>query len=149
MTTNRGSSRGRQSALKTAAASVIGMAVYSFFSEESYLHNGRRSLTTELEHEMDMNSPSSSLLAKPAHVAVADDESKDNVYARENLSYLTSSHSTLLPWAQNNLVDIHEGPAQTEATPIFWHIPKAGGTTAKQLYQVSIYWFAIFDRNLR
>jgi len=130
MTTNR-RSRSRQSALKTAAASVLGIAVYSIYSEESYLHNGRRFLTSELEHEMEVNP-----LSMPAQIAVADDaEATDFNAGENNMSYLTSSHSTLLPWAQNNLVDIHDGPAQTDATNMFWHIPKAGGTTAKQLYQ--------------
>jgi hypothetical protein len=131
MTTNR-RPRGRQSALKTAAASVLGVAVYSLFSEDSYLHNGRRSLTSELEHEMDMNSMAAPL-SKPPLIAVADDAGATDIYADESMSYLTSSHSTLLPWAQNNLVGIHE--MQTDATNMFWHIPKAGGTTAKQLYQ--------------
>lgn len=112
--------------------------MYSLFSEDSYLHNGRRFLTSELENEMDN---SLAPLSEPAQAAVADDaEATDNIYAEENMSYLISSHSTLLPWAQNNLVDIHEGPAQTgpaqtDATNMFWHVPKAGGTTAKQLYQ--------------
>jgi hypothetical protein len=80
--------------------------------------------------EMEMNSLSN----KPAQLAVtADDKPVDNNDAYD-VSYL-SHHSTLLPWAENNLVDIQD-PAQAEdATPIFWHIPKAGGTTAKQLYQ--------------
>lgn len=133
MTTNR-RPRGRQSALKTAAASVLGVAVYSLFSEESYLHNGRRSLTSELEHEMDMNSVAAPLY-EPVRIVVVDDAEAADINAEENMSYLTSSHATLLPWAQNNLVDIHEGPAQTDATNMFWHVPKAGGTTAKQLYQ--------------
>ena len=134
MTTTR-RSRGRQSALKTAAVSVLGVAVYSLFSEESYLHNGRRSLTSELEHEMEMKSQQSLPLSRPAQIAAVDDAEASGFNDGENMSYLISSHSTLLPWAQNNLADIHEGPAQTDATNMFWHIPKAGGTTAKQLYQ--------------
>ena len=54
MTTNRRSSRGRKSALKTAAVSMLGVAAYSLFSEESILQNGRRSLTSQLEHEMEL-----------------------------------------------------------------------------------------------
>eukprot|EP00574_Skeletonema_japonicum_P014016 CAMPEP_0201721852 /NCGR_PEP_ID=MMETSP0593-20130828/6409_1 /ASSEMBLY_ACC=CAM_ASM_000672 /TAXON_ID=267983 /ORGANISM="Skeletonema japonicum, Strain CCMP2506" /LENGTH=407 /DNA_ID=CAMNT_0048212729 /DNA_START=60 /DNA_END=1283 /DNA_ORIENTATION=+ len=135
MTTNR-RSRGRQSALKTAAASVLGVAVYSIFSDQTYLHNGRRFLTSELEHDMEIMTvvPAAplSMPAPTAVVIIADDA--DN--AVEDMSYLISSHSTLLPWAQYNLVDIHEGPVQSpDATNMFWHIPKAGGTTAKQLYQ--------------
>ncbi len=130
MTTNR-RSRGRKSALKTAAASVLGVAIYSLFSEESYLHNGRRFLTSELEHEMEMTAAvPAAPLSIPSPAVVADEAEP------EDMSYLISSHSTLLPWAQNNLVDVHEGPAQSpDATNMFWHIPKAGGTTAKQLYQ--------------
>ena len=135
MTTTRrsSSSRGRQSALKTVAASVFGVAVYSLFSEESFLStSGRRSLTTQLEHEMDMEM--NSLPNKPAHIAITADAKPADNNNSYDVSYL-SHHSTLLPWAENNLVDIHD-PAQAEdATPIFWHIPKAGGTTAKQLYQ--------------
>lgn len=119
MTTSR-RSRGRKSTLKTAAASVLGVAVYSLFSEESYLHNGRRYLTSELEHEMEMTAAvPAAPISMPAPTAVADEtESVD-------FTYLISSHSTLLPWAQNNLVDVHEGPVQSpDATNMFWHIPK-------------------------
>ena len=75
-------------------------------------------------------------LSMQAQIAAAADDAEDTDFNDgENMSYLISSHSTLLPWAEHNLVDIHEGPAQTDATNMFWHIPKAGGTTAKQLYQ--------------
>ena len=135
MTTNR-RSRGRKSALKTAAVSMLGVAAYSLFSEESILQNGRRSLTSQLEHEMELQQQAAPL-SMPAQIAAAaaDDAEDADFNDGENMSYLISSHSTLLPWAEHNLVDIHEGPAQTDATSMFWHIPKAGGTTAKQLYQ--------------
>lgn len=47
--------------------------------------------------------------------------------------YLDSS--TLLPWAQHNLVDVNEQPNPEKDTALFWHIPKSGGTTAKRLYE--------------
>jgi hypothetical protein len=46
-----------------------------------------------------------------------------------------SAHSTLMPWAHHNLVDITTTPNTEIETPLFWHIPKSGGTTAKRLYQ--------------
>ena len=51
-----------------------------------------------------------------------------------NISYLQSSDSTLPPWAHYNLRSVKERPDSSE-THLFWHIPKSGGTTAKQLYQ--------------
>ena len=116
--------KGRRSALKTAAVSVLGVAVYSLFSEESYLHeDGRRFLTSELEHEMDMMYSSQvEQSSASSEVSVADDADADAAES-DDMSYLTSSHSTLLPWAQNNLVDIHDGPKKVDATNMFWHIP--------------------------
>ena len=46
-----------------------------------------------------------------------------------------SAHSTLMPWAHHNLVDITHTPNTDLETALFWHIPKSGGTTAKRLYQ--------------
>mmetsp|Transcript_19320 Transcript_19320/g.45218 ORF Transcript_19320/g.45218 Transcript_19320/m.45218 type:complete len:369 (+) Transcript_19320:211-1317(+) len=40
----------------------------------------------------------------------------------------------LPPWAQYNLVDVKQRPSSAE-TPLFWHVPKSGGTTAKRLYE--------------
>ena len=48
--------------------------------------------------------------------------------------YLQATHNTLMPWAHHQLVDITDSPKSTDATAMFWHIPKAGGTTAKRLY---------------
>ncbi|KAL7494278.1 hypothetical protein ACHAWT_002979 [Skeletonema menzelii] len=51
-----------------------------------------------------------------------------------NISYL-KSESTLLPWAHYNLRSVKERPDPSSETALFWHIPKSGGTTAKQIYQ--------------
>jgi hypothetical protein len=64
--------------------------------------------------------------------------SSSNSSRRSLLStmYLSSSdHSTLLPWAHHNIVDVSTTPDPTVETALFWHIPKSGGTTAKRLYQ--------------
>ncbi|EED91147.1 predicted protein [Thalassiosira pseudonana CCMP1335] len=37
-------------------------------------------------------------------------------------------------WITTNLIDLHQKPNPSEETPLFWHIPKSGGTTAKRLY---------------
>ena len=48
--------------------------------------------------------------------------------------YLSATHSTLLPWAHHQIVDVSRSTADEDATALFWHIPKSGGTTAKRLY---------------
>lgn len=41
---------------------------------------------------------------------------------------------TLVPWAQDNIIDVTERPDTKNEMPMFWHIPKSGGTTVKRLY---------------
>eukprot|EP00804_Cyclotella_cryptica_P001562 CCRYP_003776-RA/>CCRYP_003776-RA protein AED:0.11 eAED:0.11 QI:1855/1/0.85/1/0.83/0.85/7/0/596 len=40
----------------------------------------------------------------------------------------------LMPWAHEFFVDINKKPDTTRETALFWHIPKSGGTTVKNLY---------------
>lgn len=56
---------------------------------------------------------------------------------RRTLSALESyiESSKLVPWAENNFIDITITPDPENETPLFWHIPKSGGTTAKRLYE--------------
>mmetsp|Transcript_12761 Transcript_12761/g.19667 ORF Transcript_12761/g.19667 Transcript_12761/m.19667 type:complete len:408 (+) Transcript_12761:67-1290(+) len=51
-----------------------------------------------------------------------------------NINYL-KLESTLPPWAHYNLRAVQHRPDPSSETALFWHIPKSGGTTAKQLYQ--------------
>ncbi|KAL7482956.1 hypothetical protein ACHAW6_008606 [Cyclotella cf. meneghiniana] len=48
--------------------------------------------------------------------------------------YLHETDSTMPPWAHFNLKSVHQKPERDTETPIFWHIPKCGGTTAKRFY---------------
>ena len=38
-------------------------------------------------------------------------------------------------WAQINLQPLSEPPKPKKEVPLFWHIPKCGGTTAKSIYE--------------
>mmetsp|Transcript_20585 Transcript_20585/g.31768 ORF Transcript_20585/g.31768 Transcript_20585/m.31768 type:complete len:356 (-) Transcript_20585:68-1135(-) len=62
------------------------------------------------------------------------DNGRRTLATTTNISYL-KSESTLLPWAHYNLRSVKERPDPSSETALFWHIPKSGGTTAKQIYQ--------------
>jgi hypothetical protein len=62
------------------------------------------------------------------------DHRRRSLSTTTNINYL-KSESTLLPWAHYNLRSVKERPDTSSETALFWHIPKSGGTTAKQLYQ--------------
>ena len=62
------------------------------------------------------------------------DNGRRSLTTTSNISYL-KSESTLLPWAHYNLRSVQERPDPSSETALFWHVPKSGGTTAKQIYQ--------------
>ena len=64
----------------------------------------------------------------------SDNGGRRSLSTTTNISYL-KSESTLLPWAHYNLRSVKERPDPSSETALFWHVPKSGGTTAKQLYQ--------------
>lgn len=73
-------------------------------------------------------------------VAIFSDKSgvRRSLLTTSNINYLQSSDSTLPPWAHYNLLSVKERPdpsSETHTTHLFWHVPKSGGTTAKQIYQ--------------
>mmetsp|Transcript_17000 Transcript_17000/g.36631 ORF Transcript_17000/g.36631 Transcript_17000/m.36631 type:complete len:362 (+) Transcript_17000:104-1189(+) len=41
----------------------------------------------------------------------------------------------IYPWAENNLQPITLTPEPDIEVPLFWHIPKSGGTTVKKIYE--------------
>ncbi|EJK64430.1 hypothetical protein THAOC_14835 [Thalassiosira oceanica] len=50
--------------------------------------------------------------------------------------YLDDQSANLVyPWAKSNLVPHTVLPDPTKETYMFWHIPKSGGSTAKQIYK--------------
>jgi hypothetical protein len=55
-------------------------------------------------------------------------------YARRFLSLDDLDTNGEPAWITTNLIDLHQKPNPSEETPLFWHIPKSGGTTAKRLY---------------
>lgn len=52
------------------------------------------------------------------------------------------SDKGIYTWAQNHLVSVTESPRPEEEQGIFWHIPKSGGSTAKDI-------FDCFHRNVQ
>ena len=54
------------------------------------------------------------------------------------LSIYLEGPSTLLPWAEHNLIDIKDStatPQQPPPTALFWEIPRTGARQTKELYQ--------------
>jgi hypothetical protein len=47
----------------------------------------------------------------------------------------TTTANAIYPWAEHNLKALTEDLDPDNDTPLFWHIPKSGGTTAKSMYQ--------------
>lgn len=43
--------------------------------------------------------------------------------------------NAIYPWAEHNLKSLTETLDPDNETPLFWHIPKSGGTTAKSMYE--------------
>lgn len=62
------------------------------------------------------------------------DNGRRSLAITTNINYL-KLESTLPPWAHYNLRSVKQSPDPSTETALFWHIPKSGGTTAKQLYQ--------------
>ncbi|KAL7462716.1 hypothetical protein ACHAXS_003089 [Conticribra weissflogii] len=72
------------------------------------------------------------LLDIDLHLPSSHSSLRRSLQTASKLRYLGRSHSALLPYAHHNLrrTKLLDG----DATPLFWHIPKSGGTTAKRLY---------------
>ena len=49
--------------------------------------------------------------------------------------HLEEEDIDIYTWAQINLQPLSEPPKPKKEVPLFWHIPKCGGTTAKSIYE--------------
>jgi hypothetical protein len=47
----------------------------------------------------------------------------------------TTTDNAIYPWAEHNLKALTDNLDLGNETPLFWHIPKSGGTTAEAIYQ--------------
>jgi hypothetical protein len=70
------------------------------------------------------------LLITLDEIPTDDDQSSSWIEVRRSLRAVG-----IYPWAEHNLVPLTEMPDPDNETPLFWHIPKSGGTTAKAMYE--------------